>query len=430
MAVVLTILGLAQERSRKTSSVSLESKDQVTIQSVKPNPVMLEAGGLVVTVTISGTNLDQITAIRVVEQGKLTTPFEAKLGPASAASRTVELKAKAEAAAGRYRLRIITPSQRIDIPEAVVSLEVRMGSAGPVTGRQKALPAPAQPTTGPAAKASRSSAPPKPPTRRLSTANVGPLISEIFSGARLAAEACGGRDSERKTTVNVPNAFFKQEPLPRLDYELTEGEKNRCERGRYRRSKIRACVDDWNTKAWTGAVEAGKFKIALSFTSILVIRIRAIDEDLDAGLGVSWKDSPGDWSDPKADENMNDYRLSGTLDVFLTPALDSGVVTYSGIDVRWNFYEPLTGWVPYPGTSGRNTPHHTICREIEEPKYLNYKDSVLETIRQRIVALFSDGQVRARLSEALTQFVKSGDFADREIAEVTGKGESVSVQFR
>jgi hypothetical protein len=68
--------------------------------------------------------------------------------------------------------------------------------------------------------------------------------------------------------------------------------------------------------------------------------------------------------------------------------------------------------------------------EVEEPKIVYYKDRVLEVIRQRAMAMFSDASVRARLSEALAQRVKSGQFAGRTITEVSGTGDRISVTFK
>lgn len=55
---------------------------------------------------------------------------------------------------------------------------------------------------------------------------------------------------------------------------------------------------------------------------------------------------------------------------------------------------------------------------------------MLEVIRQRVMAMFNDPAVRARLSAALTQSVKSGDFATRTIIGVSGKGEAIEVTFQ
>lgn len=68
--------------------------------------------------------------------------------------------------------------------------------------------------------------------------------------------------------------------------------------------------------------------------------------------------------------------------------------------------------------------------EVEEPKIIHYKDRMLEVIRQRVMAMFNDPAVRARLSAALTQSVKSGDFATRTIIGVSGKGEAIEVTFQ
>jgi hypothetical protein len=361
----------------------------------------------------------------VIEQGKLIIDFEMSFGAVSAATRTVNLKAKVGAKLGTYQLRIIAGAQSIDIPTNVVTLEVR-ASPYPATAVKQEAVTTSQRLRQESAIPKTVTTPPlvKRQTLRLSSAGFNSIVSNVFKGAYFNGNACGGHDSERKTTVNVPNTFFKQEPLTRLQYGLTDGEKDRCKRGNYyRRAKIRACIDQWSTAPWAGSIENGKLKISLSFTnlSILVIKTRAIDEDLDKGLGISWVDSPGDWADLRADENIQDYRLSGYLEVFLAPYGDSNGLSYSGVDVHWSFYEPLTGWVG---------PGRFICKELEEPKITDYKNSCIEIMRQRILALFSDNQIRARLTGALTQFAKSDSFANRIIAGVSGTGDKIEVVFK
>lgn len=435
VASALLIPALAQQRTVQNPAPIPAAKTQVTIQSVEPNPVVLIAGGHEVQATVSGSNLGQVTAVQAMDGGKPAGDFECKLGPASASTRVVNLKAKAEAKPGRYVLRIVTRSQRIDIPERTASIEVKAGSAvaaTTVTNKQTAQVSPSAGQSASRPKTTSRPALPEPTSRTLSSADLNSVAAQVFKGAYLRANACGGQDSERKTTINVPNAYFKQEPLSRMSYELTDGEKDRCHLGDYyRRSKIRACVDQCDTASWAGSVEKGKFKVVITFSNILVIKTRSIDEDRGAGLGVVWKDSPGDWSDPKADENIPDYRLSGSLEVFLAPQAEGGALAYSAVDVRWSFYQPLTGWIRLPG--GTHLPDQVnrfICHEVEQPKILAYKDSVLETVRQRVLAVFSDGQVRVRLSDVLTRHVLSGRYADRTIAGVSGKGDKIEVAFQ
>jgi hypothetical protein len=82
------------------------------------------------------------------------------------------------------------------------------------------------------------------------------------------------------------------------------------------------------------------------------------------------------------------------------------------------------------GHSPAGSGGHFALPEVEEPKIVHYKDRMLETVRQRIMAVFYDASVRAKLASALTQSVKTGDFAGRTIAAVLGKGDVVEVTFQ
>ena len=423
---VLTIPDLPGQMNKQDPATAQRARSLLTIQSAKPNPAILKAGGPAVAVTISGTSLGLITAIQVVTKGEVSTSFDVGMGSGSGSSRSFNLKAKANAPAGRYQLRIIASAQRVDLPESVASVEVHVGSAVRTASRQKAPPA----TSSPAAKVgARAGAAvnPKPPARRLYSSDFRSVVSGVFSGAYLRAESCGGKDVNRKTTINVPNSYFREEPLARLDYALTEQEKKDSQAALktpdgyddWRSSKIRACVDDLRSRPWNGSVGNGKFKVTLTPQSLMIIKTRSIKEAKGL-LGIGWNDHPNDWSDPQADENCPDYRISGEIVVLLTPVTDSVNLSYGDVDVRWSFYSTLTGWANRYG----------VTDPLIASKILTYKDSVLEILRQRTLAMFSDGQVRARVSEALTRIVKSGEFADRAIAEVTGTDEKIVVTFK
>ena len=423
---VLAIPDLQGQMNKRNPSTAQRARNLLTIQSAKPNPANLEAGGQAVTVTISGTSLGLITAIQVVTKGDVSTSFEVAMGSGSGSSRSFDLKAKADAPAGRYQLRIIASTQRVDLPESVASVEVQVGSAVRTTSRQKAAPAASSPAAKIGARAG-AAVNPKPPTRRLYSSDFQSVVSGVFSGAYLRAESCGGRDVNRKTTINVPNSYFREEPLARLDYALTEQEKKDSQAALktpdgyddWRASKIRACVDDLRSRPWEGSIEQGRFKVSLTFQSLMIILTREIKE-VKGLLGIGWNDDPNDWSDPRADEHCPNYRISGTIVILLTPVTDSAHLSYGDVDVRWSFYRELTGWTNLYG----------VRDPLIASKVLAYKDSVLEILRQRTLALFSDGQVRARVSEALTRIVKSGEFADRAIAEVTGADEKIVVTFK
>jgi hypothetical protein len=72
----------------------------------------------------------------------------------------------------------------------------------------------------------------------------------------------------------------------------------------------------------------------------------------------------------------------------------------------------------------------SIREELEQPKIPAYKDGVLETVREPILRASQDGQVRARLSDALTKKALSGRKANREIGAVSGSGDTIEITFR
>jgi hypothetical protein len=115
---------LQQKIAQTPAQVPL-SKIQVTIQSVTPNPINLVAGGEAVIFIISGNNLDQITAIQVIDQSRSIVNFEIKLGPPSATNRKTSLKAKAETKPGIYQLRAIAGNQSVDAPANIVRIVVK-----------------------------------------------------------------------------------------------------------------------------------------------------------------------------------------------------------------------------------------------------------------------------------------------------------------
>jgi hypothetical protein len=240
----------------------------------------------------------------------------------------------------------------------------------------------------------------------------------VFQGAYFDATSCGGRDSERKTTANVPNAYFKQEPLDRLVYKYADAEVERSHGGPFRGTELRGCVDDWKLTLHDGSIEAGRFKLVLNFAKIQAIKTRGMRQHESIGWWDSW-----DWADKEADEYLPDYRFSGGVEILLIPTVDMGGLSYRLAEARWEFYGPLTGWVPSAWES-------SFWKEVIEPKIVHYKDRILELIRQRIMAMFNDPSVRAKLSAALTQSVKSGDFAGRTIIGVTKKGEAIEVTFQ
>jgi hypothetical protein len=420
--LMVSTLHLAGKESARADFQSVAAKSQTSVQSVAPQTITLTAGGPGRTVTMAGTDLGFISAVQVVQQGRPAQGFEVELAPPASSNRAFEIKAASTANPGSYQLRIIIRAQRFDLSADVASVIVKAGESRLTSARkEKATPAapPSQAASKPG-QASRALLVPK-DTRVIHSTGFNSTVSTVFTGAYFNASSCGGRDSERKTTANVPNAYFKQEPLDRLEYRFTDGEKDksatRMDRAHIRRVEIRACVDSWELALNGALIEGGQFKILFKFPKIQVINTRAMQEKTSFGIyGDEW-----DWSDSFADSAIQDFRFSGGLNIFLAPVVENGNLSYRVADVRWEFYEPLTGWIG---------PGHFRLPEVEEPKIVYYKDRSLEIIRQRVMGMFSDEGVRARLSSALTQYIKSGDFAGRTIVGVSGTGDKIQVTFQ
>jgi hypothetical protein len=91
------------------------------------------------------------------------------------------------------------------------------------------------------------------------------------------------------------------------------------------------------------------------------------------------------------------------------------------VDVRWSFYDPYTGWVG---------PGDFMCDMLEKTKIIDHKNRCVEIVRQTVLVWFSDNQIRARLADGLTRHVKSGKYANRTIAGVSGTGDIIEVGFK
>jgi hypothetical protein len=417
--LLVSSLGFAALPPAVNGSQTAGSTSQTLIQSVTPQTINLTPGGPGVAVTMTGTGLGNITAIQVIQPGKLAEGFEVTLAPSSATARAFDIKATSAAAVGEYQIRIIMRAQKRDLPSNTAKVVVKAGTASKSTAQkaQAAAPAASAQAAAQPAQAPRSALPPK-DTRVIRSSSFNSIVMNVFNGAYFDAMSCGGRDSERKTTANVPNAYFKQESLDRLVYKYTDAEVERSKRGPFRETELRACVDDWKLTLHDGSIEAGRFKLVLNFAKIQAIKTRGMEQHID----IIWSDM-WDWADKEADEYFPNYRFSGGVEILLVPTVDMGGLSYRLAEARWEFYGPLTGWVPSAWES-------SFWKEVIEPKITHYKDRMLEVIRQRVMAMFNDPAVRARFSAALTQSVKSGDFATRTIVGVSGKGEAIEVTFQ
>jgi hypothetical protein len=258
-----------------------------------------------------------------------------------------------------------------------------------------------------------------PNSRVLTGKEFNSIVSRAFRGAKYSANTCGGDYEYRKTTISIPNLYFKEEPLRRLHYELTKRQKERTERTQtessiipsgniWRVSKIRACVDNWESYGWQGGIANGMFKIRIQFKRFSRILTRAMEEEKIYLLGI-WHDLHP-WSSSYGDEMIPDYAYERLrLDILLTPQVDNnGRLSYSKVNVRWHYDRDL-GFVG----AGR-----TWLSEIEK-KIIDYKNKNMQVIRQRISNEFVDNKTRNYLARALTQHVKSGSFSNRTITNVS-----------
>jgi hypothetical protein len=283
---------------------------------------------------------------------------------------------------------------------------------------------------------------PSPPSKRVLTLRkvigsdaFGKLASTAFSGAYFKVNSCGGADAARTSKIFVSGVYQKIEPLARLDSQLPQYVLDETLREEIsysknppmtRDAKLRACVDNIRTYQWKGTVEGGRFKIQMQFNSNLFIKTRKMEEEKKSG---GWKDR-FDWNDPLADKDIPDYfYVAPCLDVYLSPVLQAGMVSYAQIEVKWSWFEDK-GFV-WPENALVGDPFKTPYGHPEEKEIiLEYKADVMKILADRMSRAFGDPPTRKHLTAALTGLVKSGDLANREIIEVSGRGSTVSVQFK
>jgi hypothetical protein len=269
----------------------------------------------------------------------------------------------------------------------------------------------------------------------IGSSNFEKLASSTFSGAYFVVNTCGGTDAARKSKIFVSGVYQKEESLARLDIQLPPDvlQATMHEAISYsdnppviRDARLRACVDNTRTYQWKGTVEGGRFKISMQFNSNVFIKTRIMEEEKKSG---GWKDHY-DWNDPLADNNIPDYiYVAPCLDIYLSPVLQDGMVSYAQVDVKWSwfkdegFFWPENAIVSEPFRQPYGHP-------LEKARVLEYKQTVMNALAGRMSNAFNDPSVRKHLAGALTNSVKTGDMASREIIEVSGKGSSVSVQFK
>jgi len=253
-------------------------------------------------------------------------------------------------------------------------------------------------------------------------------IGKTFSGASLKANACGGSYTYRKTIVNIPNTLYKEEGLQRLHYDLSNGEREKTEwtiderklkrdvKGR--RYSIRACIDNWQNRDWQGQVVNGLMEVHIPFGDAS-ITTRTIEYWSTTGFhvvgGPRWN-----WNDSAARNAIQDRNLSPVLIVTLRPKYSNGKITYQANDAKWDLR--MNMWSRY----GRFR-----LSPAEPDKIYSYMNSNLEILRGRYLAIFNNQNVRARLSEDLTDSLLANNYVNRitGIDEANSGGTVITVSY-
>jgi hypothetical protein len=260
------------------------------------------------------------------------------------------------------------------------------------------------------------------------------IAYEIFNGASFSANSCGGADAVRATKIVVPGSYQKSDPIGRLDASLPDKVQRQTMREAIsysknpdviRDAKIRACPDNLGTLPWKGSIENGKFKIKIQLNSNLFIKTRKMEEKK---TGSGWEER-FDWNSWDADHNIPDYvYVAPCMDVYLTPAVQDGTLSYAVVDVIWSwfkdegFFWPQGALVSDPFAIPWGHP-------LEKSMILSYKTEVMNTMKQRIVGAFQDSTIRNRMKTLLTARVKSGEFSNRTIVSLSASTTAIIVNF-
>lgn len=239
---------------------------------------------------------------------------------------------------------------------------------------------------------------------RITSTSLRNAIGKTFAGATVTANSCGGSWSERKTTINIPEApFYKVEAGPnRLHHDFTGGERERSQwtthRGPVRRYSIRVCIDNWQLKEKQGQVASGLLEVHLSFGES-TITTRAIDYW--KSIYQTWH-SRWNWNDERAVYVTPNFLTYPVLVATLKPSFSGGKITVAVDNVRWD--NRLNKYDIY-GTS-RVLP-------TEPNKVRDYKLSSLNVLLGRYRAIFDNPAVRTRLSNELTQALLANSYVNR-----------------
>lgn len=428
--LVITSNSAAQMRPYKTKpgqaypGKTLRYKGgQIEITSVSEAKVQLRKVGSPAIIFVDGQLIDRLTSGRLIDARGRPVNYRAvqvKVEPVSRTKAKVTITLLSKVTPGTYKLQLLAAKEKgkqvIDLPITRLKVEVKRASSRRAMQKLERDVYMREPVV-------------------IDRALFNSVVSEVFSGARFAANACGGRDAHRKTTTSIPNLLYKEDPLSRLYYELTDGEKERSEFYRkekrlasdsiYRRSKIRVCVDNWGSQRWQGDIEKGKFRLRIPFDSGSVIKGRAIDIQW---TGFNWREVRK-WNTQSADDAFpNHYFDSLQLVVLLTLYVDTqGSISYKGVDVRW-FNKSRWIFGAHTLDSKRHTRGDFVL-DILETKSEAYKNQKMEEMRQRVKSVFANTEVNDKVTESLTSKVRT-KYRIGAITGLEGRGSVITVKYQ
>jgi len=412
----------------------------VVVSSVSPDEITLLSGGDPQTVTISGSRLGYATSAQVILDGNVFSKISATLSRTWPNPSEVTLRAQSDCPVGEnYQLKLTgktsSSNWTVSLDHLRIKVSTPQAEALKLT-KQAAKPAPQQrPRTkqlAPKYQALKD----RPKSRTIETSDLEKIVSSVFRGASYSANACGGEYANRKTKIQIGYYYNKEEAISRLDKNLPADVKQDTTHEAItmsgggdiiRDKRIRACVDNLTTHPWRGFVENGKFKVRMQFRSNIFIKTRIMMEKKTwtGGWDESWK-----WNEDDADINIPDYLIIACcLDVYLTPVVQNGVLSYSTVDVKWfwgedrGFYWPEGALVSDPFATPYGHPY-------EKAEILKYKDQVMNYLKQRIKIAFENNGVRNGLQHGLTNYMRTGEFSNRTIKEVTGRGNRITVTYK
>ena len=258
------------------------------------------------------------------------------------------------------------------------------------------------------------------------------VISTGFKGAYFEANSCGGDSGGRKTSIYMPNLLGpREEGMDRLEYNLTSGQMDRTRTGPpgpiggRRKTAIRACFLNWRSDEWLGSVENGKFTVILVMQTgtadvanrykVAVIEGRAMTQ-VQLPPPTNWGDMYK-WGDQEVNDSLADYIFRYLrFKVVLTPVVSNGQISYGNVDAMWICDQQNFDAAPTMGFDGMIT---------------NYKDKWLEILRTRLIVALGDPNVKAKLSEKITEMFRAKHRAAGPINIITGvigAGNTVTVQ--